>query len=130
MKPVFPEKARVSRSRETSALPLSRDAHIMGVVVRDTAMEMSTATERTTANSLNRLPSVPGMQRIGMKMATRERDMETTVKQTSRDPLREARSGVSPSSSRRTMFSRTTMASSTTKPVAMVRAMRERLSSV
>ena len=48
----------------------------------------------------------------------------------SRAPRRAARSGVSPSSIRRTIFSSTTMASSTTKPVAMVRAMRERLSSV
>ena len=102
----------------------------MGVVVRETAMEMRTETESTTANSRKRLPMTPGMQSMGMKTATSERVMETMVKPTSRAPCMAALKGVSPISSRRTTFSRTTMASSTTKPVAMVRAMRERLSSV
>ena len=70
------------------------------------------------------------MSNMGIKTATRERVMEMMVKPTSREPFRAARKGLSPFSSLRTMFSRTTMASSTTKPVAMVRAMRERLSRV
>ena len=102
----------------------------MGVVVRDTTIETSTAVASTTENSRNSRPTMPPMKRMGMKTATSESEMEMTVKPTSRAPRRAARSGVSPSSMRRTMFSSTTMASSTTKPVATVSAMRERLSSV
>jgi|GEM_PF-3590004 len=102
----------------------------MGVVVRETTMETSTAVASTTENSRNSRPTTPPMNRMGMKTATSDREMEMTVKPTSRAPRRAARRGFSPISRRRTMFSSTTMASSTTKPVATVRAMSERLSSV
>ena len=91
-------------------------------------METSTAVVRTTENSRNSRPTNPPMNRMGVNTATSEMEMETTVKPTSRAPRRAARRGVSPISSRRTIFSSTTMASSTTKPVETVRAMRERLS--
>ena len=63
-----------------------------------------------------------------MKTAISDRLIETTVKPTSRAPLRAASSRGTPASTWREMFSSTTTASSTTKPVAMVSAMRERLS--
>ncbi len=100
----------------------------MGVVVREITREIKMAMDRVTANSRNRRPTMPPINRSGMKTATREALMEMTVKAISWAPKNAARSGVSPFSIKRVMFSITTMASSTTKPVAMVRAMRERLS--
>ncbi len=100
----------------------------MGVVVRETSMDTSTAVVSTTENSRNRRPTMPPMNKMGVNTATREMEMDTTVKPTSRAPRRAARRGLSPISSRRTIFSSTTMASATTKPVDTVSAMSERLS--
>ncbi len=100
----------------------------MGVVVRETTMDMRMATERVTANSRNSRPTMPPMSRMGMNTAHREMLMESTVKPISSAPRRAACMGVMPASMCRLMFSTTTMASSTTKPVATVRAMRDRLS--
>ena len=102
----------------------------MGVVVRDTTMEMRMATERVTANSRNSRPTMPPMSRMGMKTAMSEILMEMTVKPISLAPCRAASMGCMPFSRCRVMFSTTTMASSTTKPVATVRAMSDRLSMV
>ena len=65
-----------------------------------------------------------------MKTAASEMVIETMVKPISREPLRAASIGVSPISMWRTMFSSTTMASSTTKPTARVSARREKLSTL
>ena len=65
-----------------------------------------------------------------MNTATSDRLIETTVKPTSWAPLRAARMRGMPSSMCRVVFSITTMASSTTKPVAIVSAISEKLSSV
>ena len=62
-----------------------------------------------------------------MNTAINETLIDTTVKPTSRTPISEAASGVRPFSICRETFSSTTMASSTTKPVAMVNAINERL---
>ena len=67
---------------------------------------------------------------MGMKTATSDVDMETTVKPISRAPFIAAMNGLRPASRWREMFSITTIASSTTKPVEMVSAMSDRLSSV
>ena len=64
-----------------------------------------------------------------MKTAISETVSDTTVKPISRAPSKAAASGVLPFSMLRTMFSIMTMASSTTKPVPIVRAIKERLSS-
>jgi hypothetical protein len=90
----------------------------------DTAM----ATERTTANSRNRRPTMPPMSRMGMKTAISETLMVSTVKPISAAPRSAACIGERPLSRWRVMFSITTMASSTTKPVAMVSAISDRLS--
>ncbi len=57
-----------------------------------------------------------------------DREIEMTVKPISWAPFSAASSGVMPDSRCRVMFSMTTIASSTTKPVAIVSAMSDRLS--
>jgi len=68
------------------------------------------------------------MSRMGANTAMSERLMEITVKDISAPPRRAASSGSMPSSRWRMMFSVITTASSTTKPVATVSAISERLS--
>ena len=63
-----------------------------------------------------------------MNTATSDVLIDSTVNPISRAPFRAACTGESPRSRYRVMFSSTTMASSTTKPVETVSAMRERLS--
>ena len=106
----------------------SRREHIIGVSVRETIMETTTAALMVMANSRKRRPTMPDMKISGMNTPMRERLRETTVKPICLAPLSAAIMGRSPDSMKRTMFSIMTMASSTTKPVEMVRAMRERLS--
>ena len=100
----------------------------MGVVVSETSSEMPTATESVTANSRNKRPTMPPISRIGMNTATSEMLMERTVKPISLAPSSAAWSGGMLASRCRAMFSTTTIASSTTKPVATVRAISDRLS--
>ena len=100
----------------------------MGVVVSDTSMETKIDTDSTTANSRNKRPTMPPIARMGMKAAISDRLIDTTVKPISRAPCNAASIGVLPRSICREMFSSTTIASSTTKPVATVIAMSERLS--
>ncbi len=63
-----------------------------------------------------------------MKTAISEVLMESTVKPISREPSMAASKGDMPASMWRLMFSMTTIASSTTKPVEMVSAISERVS--
>ncbi|CAH0299139.1 hypothetical protein SRABI106_03724 [Rahnella aquatilis] len=63
-----------------------------------------------------------------MKTAISDSVIDSTVKLTSCAPFSAARTGPIPSSICRVMFSSTTMASSTTKPVEMISAIIERLS--
>ena len=81
-----------------------------------------------SANSRNSRPTNPLMNNSGMNTAIRDKVSEMTVKPISLAPLNAASSGGTPFSMWRTMFSIITMASSTTKPVPMVSAIRERLS--
>ena len=67
---------------------------------------------------------MPSISKIGVNTATSERLIDTTVKPTSFAPISAASPGDLPSSIWRAMFSSTTTASSTTKPVAMVSAIR------
>ena len=118
---------RATRPGLRSSARRSRSEHIIGVVVSDTTSEMPIDTESVTANSRKRRPTIPPMKRIGMKTATSDTLMETTVNATSRAPSSAASKGSIPFSIWRETFSRTTIASSTTNPVAMVSAMSERL---
>ena len=96
--------------------------------VSETAAETRIVTESVTANSRNRRPTMPPINSSGMKTATSDTLMENTVNPISRAPCSAAAKGFIPASRWREMFSITTMASSTTKPVEMVKAMSERLS--
>jgi hypothetical protein len=102
--------------------------HIIGVSVRDTTAEVTTAMVSVSANSRNMRPTIPVMNKSGMNTAIRESVSEITVKPISRAPSSAASNGPSPSSMWRTMFSIITIASSTTKPVPIVSAIRDRLS--
>ena len=99
----------------------------MGVVVSDTTIEIRIATDSVTANSRNRRPTMPPISRIGMKTAIRETLIDTTVNPTSRAPLSAASIRDMPASRWRVTFSSTMIASSTTKPAAMVSAISDRL---
>ncbi len=79
-------------------------------------------------NSRNRRPMIPLIIRSGISTATSETEIEMMVKPISDEPLSAAGSGFSPSSMWRVMFSSMTIASSTTKPTAMVNAISDRLS--
>jgi hypothetical protein len=63
-----------------------------------------------------------------MNTAISDSVMDTMVKPISPAPVSAAANGAAPSSMCRTMFSITTTASSTTKPTAIDKAIRERLS--
>jgi len=106
---------------------LSRRADIIGVRVSDTTAEIRMATARVMANSRNSRPTTSLMKISGISTAISDTVREMIVKPICLAPLSAASSGVSPSSTWRLMFSIITMASSTTKPVAMVRAIRVRL---
>ena len=103
--------------------------HIIGVSVSETMAETTTAMVSVSANSRNMRPTRPVMNSSGMNTAISDIVSEITVKPISRAPRSAASSGDSPSSMWRTMFSIMTMASSTTKPVPMVSAISDRLSS-
>ncbi|MNQ04813.1 hypothetical protein D3C85_175370 [compost metagenome] len=85
------------------------------------------ATASVMANSRNSRPTTSAMNSNGISTAISEKVSEIRVKPICFAPLSAASSGVAPSSRWRAMFSSMTMASSTTKPVAMVRAISVRL---
>ena len=101
----------------------------IGVTVRLAISEMRTAVVMVSANSRNKRPTSPPMKISGMNTATRLIEIDNTVKPTSRAPLNAASLGRMPSSTWRAIFSTTTIASSTTKPVETVSAISDRLSS-
>ena len=106
---------------------MSSHAHIIGVTVSDTTIEMAIAAESTTANSRKSRPTMPLIIRIGIgNTATSEMLMDRTVNPISSAPLSAACIGFMPASRCRVMFSMTTIASSTTKPVAMLSALSDR----
>ena len=107
---------------------LSRCAAIIGVVVSEMTSETSTAADKVTANSRNKRPTIPAISKIGMKTATSEMLIDMTVNPMPAAPLIAASNGDMPCSRKREMFSMTTMASSTTKPVQIVSAISERSS--
>ncbi|MNS98511.1 hypothetical protein D3C72_1328810 [compost metagenome] len=106
---------------------MSRRAHIIGVRVSETTSEIRIATARVMANSRNSRPTTSAMNSSGISTAISDRVREIRVKPICLAPLSAACIGLSPSSIKRAMFSSMTMASSTTKPVAMVSAISVRL---
>ena len=108
---------------------MSNLAAIIGVSVSETMAETTTAMVKVSANSRNMRPTRPVMNSSGMNTAISDSVSEMTVKPISRAPSSAACSGLAPRSRWRTMFSIMTIASSTTKPVPMVSAISDRLSS-
>src|ERR1035438_9258099 len=100
----------------------------MGVVVSEISIDTMMAVDSVIANSRNRRPTMPAMRRIGIKTAISDMLMDKMVKPISFEPWNAAFIGGMPASRRRDMFSITTIASSTTKPVEIVNAISERLS--
>ena len=103
-------------------------AESIGVVVSEITIEMMIASDSVMANSRKSRPIRPPISRIGRNTAISESVIETMVNPTSPAPRSAASTGGLPSSRYREMFSVTTIASSTTKPVAMVSAISDRLS--
>ena len=96
--------------------------HIIGVSVRATTPEKKMAAASWMANSRNRRPVLPVMKARGTKTAISVAVVAMTAKPISRAPSNEARRGGCPSSMRRCTFSISTMASSTTMPMASTMA--------
>jgi len=63
---------------------------MVGVVVRETTSDTPMAMLSVTANSRKRRPTMPPIISSGMKTATSEVLMESTVKPISRAPRKEA----------------------------------------
>src|SRR5512139_2238891 len=120
-------EARKNLPCRSSGVCLRILAHIIGVSVNDTTAEMRMVTPRGTANSRNSRPTTSRMKRRGLNTAIIETFRERMVKPICLEPLSAASRGGSPCSTYLAIFSIMTMASSTTKPVEMVRAIRERL---
>ena len=89
--------------------------------------DTSTAAATVKANSVNSRPVLPVMNASGVNTAARVTVIATTAKAISFDPCRAARNGGMPSSIWRWMFSSTTMASSTTRPMASTSPSRVRV---
>ena len=62
----------------------------MGVRLRDISSEIVTAIVSVTANSRKSRPTIPPMNRMGMKTAVSEMVIESTVKPISRAPRKAA----------------------------------------
>ena len=92
--------------------------HIIGVRVSAITPENRTEAARAKPNSVKSRPVLPPIKESGTKTEISTRVVAMTAKAISREPSRDARSGSSPNSMRRCTFSSTTMASSTTSPIA------------
>jgi hypothetical protein len=88
-----------------------------------TKPETMRADATVTANSRNRRPVSSVRKVSGRKTATAEMVAATTAKEISCMPFLAASSAGVPDSTQRVMFSSTTMASSTTRPIARVTPM-------
>ncbi len=102
-------------------------AHIIGVSVSDTTAETRIVTLSVTANSRNSRPTMSPMNSSGISTAISDTLRLTIVNPIWADPFRAASSGSSPASTYRITFSIMTIASSTTNPVLIVRAISVRL---
>jgi hypothetical protein len=122
----------ITRSIQVFFIPSPRSfsnrAHISGVSVSETKPDARIAMTIVIANSRKIRPTRPDINTSGKKTAASEIVIDMIVKLISLALLMEASNGFSPCSIRRTVFSKKTMASSTRKPIASVRAISDRLS--
>ena len=98
--------------------------HRTGQSESATSVEIATAAASTKPNSVNSRPTWPSRNEIGTNTAISVSEVAITAKVTWRAPSTPATSGLSPCSIRRWMFSSTTIASSTTIPIARMSASR------
>ena len=124
------KKRSLRRAREAPSGRFSgrsRRAQSIGVRVRDTTRDTRIAAERVTANSRNSRPVSPPMSSSGMNTATSERHRQhgETDLAGAGDRRLDRRIALPRCVGR--CSSTTTMASSTTKPVAMISAISDRL---
>ena len=96
----------------------SSSAQSAGLRVRALNAERSTDTAIVTANCWYIRPVIPGMKAVGTKTAARMSAIATTGPETSSIALKAASRGESPFSMWCSTASTTTMASSTTRPMA------------
>ena len=99
----------------------SRDA-AAGTSVNETKLDRMTAAASTRPNSRNSLPAVLGRNAIGTNTEISTAVVVMTAKKTCRVPSTAAARAPRPCARLRLMFSSTTMASSTTMPVARTSA--------
>ena len=90
----------------------------IGSRVNDTKRETSTAKATVIPNWKKKRPTIPFMNATGTKTATMEKVVASTASPISAVPARAASKWSSPCSRCRTMFSRTTIASSMRRPMA------------
>ncbi len=95
-------------------------AHSIGDSVSATKPEMATAAATVMPNSRKSRPVLSLRKASGRNTATVETVAATTANEISSMPRRAASIGGRPSSIQRVMFSSTTIASSTTRPIASV----------
>ncbi len=93
----------------------------MGSSDRETKSDTSTEQARVSAKGLNHCPEIPSMKAIGTNTAMIEKVVAATAMAISRVPSCDACTWSLPISMWRTMFSRTTMASSIRMPIASER---------
>ena len=98
--------------------------HSIGTRVSATTEENATAAARVMPNSPKITPMRPGARATGRNTDTSTTVVAITAKPIWRLPSMAASSGGLPCSRWRTMFSSTTMASSTTRPMARTAASR------
>ena len=96
--------------------------HSTGTIVRATTREASRATVAVTAKGRNSSPARPPTKAMGRNTATETRVEAVIAVATSRVPSRIAVRRSAPRPRCRRMFSTTTIASSTTRPIEIVSA--------
>ena len=101
---------------------------ISGVSVSETIPLAKMEITMVIENSRKMRPTRPPMNTRGINTAASESVMVRIVKLISFAEFKEASSADWPSSIRRTVFSKNTMASSTRKPIAKVKAISDKLS--
>jgi len=94
----------------------------MGLRLNATSPEKATAAATEMPNSRNSRPVLPPRNDSGTNTAISTSVVDMTAKPICRAPCTAARSGGSPRSMWRWMFSSTTIASSTTRPMARTAA--------
>ena len=100
---------------------LNNSAQSAGLSVKETSSEMTVAVAIVTANWRKNWPLIPGTSAAGMNTAVSTRAMAINAPPTSSIVRRVASRGERPSRRLRSTFSTTTIASSTTMPIASTR---------